>query len=299
MKKQLINLEPVREEVKQKLLEQYDATVFMNTSTVELRLSVEDILNKYIEEQHIEEPTVYITPNAYIKMRMLVDKTDKEIGWYGIVEQVPGLESSYIIEDIIVYPQKVTGATVEQDENRMFEFETSLTTEQVNHKRFQGHSHVNMSTTPSGVDENFYQDLLSQVNDYFIITITNKRNEYTTRFYDITNNILYTDVPIYLIQQDGTLYETWFAEQKEKVAEHTIIRDENIINITKNKKENKKEKKEKQKSIFDYENDYPFWDPNLYDYITADEYEDIYGVPYKGQYDNLYTNRKLGAKNGK
>lgn len=295
MKKQLINLEPVREEVKQKLLEQYDATVFMNTSTVELRLSVEDILNKYIEEQHIEEPTVYITPNAYIKMRMLVDKTDKEIGWYGIVEQVPGLESSYIIEDIIVYPQRVTGATVEQDENKMFEFETSLTTEQVNHKRFQGHSHVNMSTTPSGVDENFYQDLLSQVNDYFIITITNKRNEYTTRFYDITNNILYTDVPIYLIQQDGTLYESWFAEQKEKVSEHTIIRDENIITATKNKKE----KKEKQKSIFDYENDYPFWDPNLYDYITADEYEDIYGVPYKGQYDNLYTNKRLGVKNGK
>jgi len=307
MKKQLINLNPVKDKVKEKLLEKYDTTLFMNTSKIELKLDIEDILNEYIEQQNIVEPTVFITPNAYIKMRMLVDKCDKEVGWYGIVNQMPGLESTYIIEDIVVYPQKVTGATVEQDDDRLFEFEMSLTTEQVNHKRFHGHSHVNMSTGPSGVDENFYQELLSQVNDYFIITITNKRSEYTTRFYDMRNNILYTDVPIQLIQENGVPYLNWFEENKTQIKEPTPVTNNYGYGYgysSYNKEEKKtKPKKTKQVSIYDddEEDELPFWDPNLYDYVTPKEYEDIYGRKYEGEYDNFYTNirNKRGVKNGK
>ena len=302
MKKQLINLNPIKEQVKQKLIEKYDTTLYMNTNKIELRLDVEDILNEYIETQHIEEPEVYITPNAYIKMRMLVDKSDKEVGWYGIVNKMPGLNNVYIIEDIVVYPQRVTGATVEQDDDKIFEFEMSLTTEQVNHKRFHGHSHVNMSTGPSGIDENFYQDILSQVNDYFIITITNKRNEYTTRFYDVANNIMYEEVPIQLIQDDGTLYLDWYDSNKNKIQEPApVVRTYYGSNYIKTEK---KEKKTKQQSLFDdgdYE-DSPFWDPTLYDYITPSEYEEIYGRKYDGEYDGYYTNikRKVGKKsNGK
>ena len=67
----------------------------------------------------------------------------------------------------------------------------------------------------------------------------------------------------------------------------------------------KSEKKTKQQSLFDDVDDdeaLPFWDPNLYDYITPGEYEDIYGRKYDGEYDNYYTNlkRKAGKKsNGK
>ena len=281
MKKQLISLTPVKEQVKQKLLEKYDTTLFMNTSKIELKLDVEDIINEYIEQQHVVEPTVYITPNAYIKMRMLVDKTDKEVGWYGIVNELPGLEATYVIEDIIVYPQKITATTVEQDDDRMFEFEMSLTTEQVNHKRFHGHSHVNMGTSPSGVDESFYQDLLSQVTDYFIITITNKKNEYTTRFYDVANNILYTDVPIHLIQDDGTLYLDWFENNKDEIKERVYV----------SVKSEETKSKVKQKSLFQDDDEEIFYDPYYKDYITASEYEDLYGIPYKGYY-NSYKVKK-------
>lgn len=293
MKKQLINLNPVKDQVREKLLEKYNETLFMNTTKIELKLDIEDMLEEYIEQQNIIEPTIYITPNAYIKMRMLVDKSDKEIGWYGIVNEMPGLQATYIIEDIVVYPQRVTGVTVEQDEDRMFEFEMSLTTEQVNHKRFHGHSHVNMGTSPSGVDESFYQDLLSQVTDYFIITITNKRNEYTTRFYDVANNILYEDIPIQLIQDDGSLYLDWYETNKEQVKEHTYTTT-HITKpvVTKTKPQTKT--KQKQTSIYDYEEDYwedYFWDPNIYDYITPDEYKDIYGTKYKGEFDDCFQNR--------
>jgi len=297
MKKQLINLNPVKEQVKEKLLEKYNETLFMNTTKIELKLDIEDMLEEYIEQQNIVEPTIYITPNAYIKMRMLVDKSDKEIGWYGIVNEMPGLQATYIIEDIVVYPQRVTGVTVEQDEDRMFEFEMSLTTEQVNHKRFHGHSHVNMGTSPSGVDESFYQDLLSQVTDYFIITITNKRNEYTTRFYDVANNILYTDVPIHLIQDDGSLYLDWYETNKEQVKEHTYTTTQTTkptFEINKSKTKTPTKTKQKQTSIFDYEDDYwddYFWDPNLYDYITPEAYKNIYGTKYKGEFDDCYQNR--------
>ena len=306
MKKQLINLNPVKEQVKEKLLEKYNETLFMNTTKIELKLDIEDMLKEYIEQQNIIEPTIYITPNAYIKMRMLVDKNDKEIGWYGIVNEMPGLQATYIIEDIIVYPQKVTGVTVEQDEDRMFEFEMSLTTEQVNHKRFHGHSHVNIGTSPSGVDESFYQDLLSQVTDYFIITITNKHNEYTTRFYDVANNILYTDVPIQLIQNDGSLYLDWYETNKEQVKEHTYQAQTTkpTFPINKSKPKTPIKTNQKQTSFFDYEDeedywdDY-FWDPNLYDYITPEAYEDIYGTKYKGEFDDYYQNRYRKNKRNK
>ena len=217
MKKQLINLNPIKEQVRAKLLEKYDNTTYMNTSTVNIQLDVREILEQYIADKQLVEPTVYITAEAFIKMRTLVDNTETEIGWYGIVKKYPGLQETYVIEDIIVYPQRVTGATCEQDDNKIFEFEMSLTDEQVNNKRFQGHSHVNMGVTPSGVDEAFYQDLLSQVTDYFIITVTNKRNEYTTRFYDIANNILYSDVPIQVLLDNGTDIKTWYTEAEKQI----------------------------------------------------------------------------------
>ena len=43
MKKQLINLNPVKEQVKEKLLEKYNETLFMNTTKIELKLDIEDI----------------------------------------------------------------------------------------------------------------------------------------------------------------------------------------------------------------------------------------------------------------
>ena len=223
MKKRLINIEPVRDVVREKLIEKYNATTYINTEDINIKLDIKDLLNEYIESKNLTPPTIYISANAYVKMRMLVDQMSTEVGWYGTVTKCPGLQETYVIEDILVYPQKVTGATCEQDETKMFDFEMSLTTEQVNTKRFQGHSHVNMGVTPSGVDEQFYQDLLTQVNDYFIICITNKKNDYTVRFYDVENNILYTDLELKVLLDDGTDTNNWFTLVKDQVANKSIV----------------------------------------------------------------------------
>ena len=223
MKKRLINIEPVRDIVRDKLIEKYNATTYINTEDINIKLDIKDLLNEYIESRSLTPPTIYISANAYVKMRMLVDQMSTEVGWYGTVTKCPGLQETYVIEDILVYPQTVTGATCEQDETKMFDFEMSLTTEQVNSKRFQGHSHVNMGVTPSGVDEQFYQDLLTQVNDYFIICITNKKNDYTVRFYDVENNILYTDLELKVLLDDGTDTNNWFTLVKDQVANKSIV----------------------------------------------------------------------------
>lgn len=223
MKKRLINIEPVRDIVRDKLIEKYNSTTYINTEDINIKLDIKDLLEEYINARSLTPPTIYISANAYVKMRMLVDQMSTEVGWYGTVTKCPGLQETYVIEDILVYPQKVTGATCEQDETKMFDFEMSLTTEQVNTKRFQGHSHVNMGVTPSGVDEQFYQDLLTQVNDYFIICITNKKNDYTVRFYDVANNILYTDLELKVLLDDGTDTNNWFTLVKDQVANKTIV----------------------------------------------------------------------------
>ena len=223
MKKRLINIEPVRDIVRDKLIEKYNSTTYINTEDINIKLDIKDLLEEYINARSLTPPTIYISANAYVKMRMLVDQMSTEVGWYGTVTKCPGLQETYVIEDILVYPQKVTGATCEQDETKMFDFEMSLTTEQVNSKRFQGHSHVNMGVTPSGVDEQFYQDLLTQVNDYFIICITNKKNDYTVRFYDVENNILYTDLELKVLLDDGTDTNNWFTLVKDQVANKSVV----------------------------------------------------------------------------
>ncbi len=256
-KKQLINLEPVRAVVREKLLEKYDTTMYMNTDKIDLTIDISEILDNYLEEKHIEEPDIYITADAYLKMRTLVLETSTEIGWYGIVNHdIPGFPNAYVIEDIIVYPQRVTGATCEQDEDKMFEFEMSLTTEQVNNKRFHGHSHVNMSTGPSGVDESFYQDLLSQVKDYFIIAINNKAGSLYTRFYDVENNVMYTDVPIKVMLTDGALLDNWYTAAKERLHTPTATVPT----------------KTKQPSLYDTES---VWDKYYDDYYNWHEDDEI------------------------
>lgn len=264
MKKRLINLEPVRDAVREKLIEKYNATTYINTDDINIKLDIKDLLDEYIESRSLTPPTIYISANAYVKMRMLVDKMSTEVGWYGTVTKCPGLQATYVIEDILVYPQTVTGATCEQDETKMFDFEMSLTTEQVNTKRFQGHSHVNMGVTPSGVDEQFYQDLLTQVTDYFIICVTNKKNDYTVRFYDVENNILYTDLELKVLLDDGTDTNNWFTLVKDQVANRTVVtKDPTNLQGSIFDKDDNKSSKELAKA----------YNVNYYDWDDWDYYE--------------------------
>lgn len=136
--------------------------------------------------------TVLFTEMAWQKMQTLIREFDKEVAWHGVAERCEE-KDTYLISDILVYPQEVTGSTVTTDQN---EYEMWLMKQEddvFNNIRMQGHSHVNMSTSPSSVDLNLYEGILSQLDKdmFYIFMIYNKRGEKTVKLYDLKENILF------------------------------------------------------------------------------------------------------------
>lgn len=154
-----------------------------------------------------EKPTIYIASKAYMKMLMYILTTSTEIAWHGTVTRK---NNSFLISDVYLYPQTITAATVNTDQDAyqtwLAEIEDDNT---VNNMRFQGHSHVNMTTSPSGVDTNLYKDILQTLTkeDYYIFTIMNKRLEANWYLYDLKTNTLYETADINIIVLDETQHD--------------------------------------------------------------------------------------------
>lgn len=164
--------------------------------------------------------TLYFTELAYLKMLTLVREFDKEVAWHGIAKRHDTEEDAYVISDILVYPQEVTGATVNTDQEKYQMWLMSHEDDVFDNIRMQGHSHVNMGTTPSTVDTSLYERLLDQLDDtmFYIFLIWNKRNEKTIKIYDLAKNVLFetADVTVSLIE-DGTGMEKFLSTAKEMV----------------------------------------------------------------------------------
>lgn len=129
---------------------------------------------------------------AYKKMLSLIAECPKEIGWHGVVEKID--DKRYEITDILVFPQVVTGATVNPDETEYTQWIIDTATnnpDDFNKMRFHGHSHVEMATSPSGVDTQYQQTLLQNIPDFYIFGIFNKRGSWWMNIMDIQNNVLY------------------------------------------------------------------------------------------------------------
>ena len=161
------------------------------------------------------------TEFAWIKMRMLVDSFDKEVGWRGTAYKQ---EDGYLVTDIFVYPQKVTGSTVDTDDEKFPSWLMSFDDETFNHLRFHGHSHVNMGTTPSGTDETHRKEILEGMGDdtFFIFLITNKNGSCTAKIYDLEDNICYDDSDITIATiPDGTGISEFVEDAKSVVQTKT------------------------------------------------------------------------------
>ena len=161
-------------------------------------------------KKHIPVPEVVFTPLAYDKMTSLVRECDKEIAWHALVEKT---ETGYRVFDVLVYPQRITATTAEAEEDEYNKWIINLSDEQFETVRLQGHSHVNMGVTPSGTDETYYDNLMEQVEDFYIVMILNKRSEYMLRFYDVINNVVFLKVP--LILEGHTIQTAWAKEQMD------------------------------------------------------------------------------------
>lgn len=164
---------------------------------------------------------ILFTELAWTKMQTLVREFDKEVAWHGIAKRYGELDKDeYIVEDILVYPQEVTGSTVNTDQIKYQTWLYEQEDEVFSNIRFQGHSHVDMGTSPSGVDLTHQGEILGMLDDdmFYIFVIWNKRNERTCKIYDLQKNILFesADITVEVLEEENGI-EKFIKEAKEMV----------------------------------------------------------------------------------
>ncbi len=152
-----------------------------------------------------QKATVFFAPEAWAKMVMLVKEFDQEVAWHGVAQRTGNEDANeYIISDILVYPQTVSGASVEMDTEEYANWiMENVEDERFNSIRMQGHSHVNMSVSPSSVDLNHQEEILNMLGDedFYIFMIWNKSFASNTKVYDMKKNVLFenSDVTVKII----------------------------------------------------------------------------------------------------
>ena len=112
-----------------------------------------------MEERADNAPNIIITYPALLKMRQIVQTCSAEVGWLGSVTKK---DNNYIIDDVYLLKQSVTGATTELDEEDMNSMLRNILIkegeEKYNSIRVWGHSHVNMQVFASGQDDDTFKE---------------------------------------------------------------------------------------------------------------------------------------------
>lgn len=178
--------------------------------------------NKSFKWKESEDDKAYITFTsvAFAKMIMLVQEYTSEVAWHGVVDYDPKVPNVFNIVDILVYPQLVDGSNANTDQAEYTNWLYGLDDDVFSRVRMQGHSHVNFSTNPSSVDTNYWEGILSQLDDdmFYIFMIWNKKFEHTIKIYDLKNNTLYEDKDIdVMICEDGVNLDEFIRASKEVV----------------------------------------------------------------------------------
>lgn len=215
-----------------------------------------------------EHPTILITEEANKKLWGLVEACDKEIAWHGCVKREG---NTFTIYDILVFPQTVSQATAEADEEAYVLWMQELDDDVFNDMRFHGHSHVRMGVSPSGVDTQYQQDLVNTVQDYYLFGIFNKSYSYTLFLYDVEANIMYETKDI---DSDLAPYtDLWAEEQIKQYVTEVSFNSFNNVHLkgtNKNKKGNKKNNSKAQHKM-EPEDDTDYSDYSGYGYGSAYE----------------------------
>jgi len=145
---------------------------------------------KLINEDQYKFPIVKFTYNAYNKILDLINATNLEIAWLGVVTEIePG---EYLVIDILVYPQIVDATNVESDDDKYPQWLMDVPNNTFNKLRLQGHSHVDMHVSPSANDKQNVRDFITQiqVNDYYIFMIINKDEDIHMTIVDKRQNVI-------------------------------------------------------------------------------------------------------------
>lgn len=166
--------------------------------------------------------TIHFTEEAWKQMTALIDHFSSEVGWCGVVDRED--ETHFAITKILVYPQTVTGVTVNTDQAEYSMW--LMQQDDFDNIHMQAHSHVNMAVSPSGTDitdqERMIDSrLLNPVDgDYFIFMIWNKSHNYYAKVVDFENNVVYEKEDI-KVTYDGFSCASFLEDAKKICKEKT------------------------------------------------------------------------------
>lgn len=121
---------------------------------------------------------------AWSKMLHLIMSQSGEVGWHCLSRRID--KNYYQIYDVIIYPQTVTGATVNTDQQEYAKWMDKLSDDDFYNLRTHCHSHVNFGVTPSSTDIKDREELFSHLGkeNYQIVMIWNKHLDYDIQIVD-------------------------------------------------------------------------------------------------------------------
>lgn len=190
----------------------------------DINTGILDITTDTFKAEFVMKPTekkakIVITKNAWDKMTQLIEQCDKEVAWHAMVEKETS--NKYIITDVMVFPQTVTGCTVTSDQKEYTDWIMGLSDEDFEKLRCHMHSHVNMGVSPSGVDTKYQNELIQNEENFYIFMIWNKKGTHWCTIVDILENILYFDEDIE-VETPTQNVMNWAAEQIKAFVKNAV-----------------------------------------------------------------------------
>ena len=145
-------------------------------------------------------PKLIYTSEVFANMLNLMHTDHAKTQEFGFMGEIERDGINYIVTKLHILPQKTTAAYFETDDDKYPEWlgKTFPKPEDRRKLRLQAHSHVNMATSPSGVDDTQIRKMIDNVKDYFIQLIINHKMENTVNLYSKEKNLIYTNLPEYV-----------------------------------------------------------------------------------------------------
>ncbi len=171
---------------------------------------------------------VYLSIQAYQKMRLWVEMAKGEISWLGSVSELKdqdGIFEAFLIEDIHLLKQTCSSANTVLDDQSVGQFLTEMVMKNQDTSKIKAwiHSHASMKCFWSNIDEECIRNLAN--SSYVISIVTNKDGDILARvdvFKPFHITVSEAVVDIYY-PADEQLKKLCRKEFKEKVTESMFI----------------------------------------------------------------------------
>ena len=129
--------------------------------------------------------TIMIKPEAFLKLRTLIDEENAEVAWHMTTRRIQYEDNTtVIIKDVILFPQYTTATHVYTDQAEYEDWLEGLPNNVFRKLRGHGHSHVNMSPIASATDKKHQRSIAEMIkgDNYYLWMIWNKRHEATAYY---------------------------------------------------------------------------------------------------------------------